>query len=141
MKYKFALNDKVKGYIEWQLVHYHEDKKQLEEYKADLMPSVTPGYSQTGGIRSGVSNPTERNGLMLATNPYILTTERNIRAISRVLDKCTDSEKTMVDLVYWKQSYTISGAGKKCHYGKTAAYEHINDILCRVALEMGLVSI
>lgn len=44
-KYKFSLNPKTKSYVEWILQHYREDKRQLEEYKQNLMPATTQNYS------------------------------------------------------------------------------------------------
>lgn len=141
-KYKFSLNPKIKGYIEWQLEHYPEDKKELEEYKQDLIPSATQSYSQTSGVQSGsTSNPTERDGLKLATNPYILATERNIRAIEIALQKCDGIDLKLIDLVYWKRSHTVEGAGMVAHVSKSAAYYRINSALCAIALEMGIVTL
>ena len=141
-KYKFALNPKIKGYVEWQLEHYHEDKKQLEEYKASMIPSATPSYSPVGGIQAGsVSNPTEQAGIKLATNPYILATERSIRAIDRILEKCDKTDTQLIRLVYWKKSYTVEGASMVVGLSRRGAYNRINKIQCLMALEMGMVNI
>ena len=43
--YKFDLNPRIKSYVEWQLEHYHEDKKQLEEIKGCMMPPITTSIS------------------------------------------------------------------------------------------------
>ena len=141
MKYKFALNPKIRGYVEWQIEHYHEDKKQLEEYRASLIPSATPSYSPAGGIQSGgVSNPTEQAGIKLATSPYILATEQTIRAVSAALEKCDDTDKKLIDLIYWRRAYTIEGAGMRIGLSRRAAYYRVNNIICIVALEMGLIN-
>ena len=142
MRYKYSLNPKIKGYVEWQLEHYREDKKQLWQYKSDLIPSITPGYSLTGGVQSGSpSNPTESTGIKLATNPYIIEMERSISAIERVLSKCDETDKRLIDLVYWKQSYTVVGAGESVGLGQNGSYKRINKILVGMALEMGLVNL
>ena len=141
MRYRFSLNSKIKGYIEWQLEHYHEDKKQLEQYRASLMPSGTHKYSPTAGVKTGVSTPTEDIAIRLATDPYILTTERNINAITRVLEKCDDTDIKLIELYYWKQTHTLVGAAGKAGLTKSPAYERINRIICMTALEMGLVNI
>ena len=141
-KYKFSLNPKIKGYIEWQLEHYLEDKKALEEYKRDLIASPVQGYSQTGGIRTGdISNPTERDGIKLATNPYILSVERTIKAIESALDQCDQTDKKLVDLVYWRRSHTIIGAGEQVGLKQNGAYKRINKNLVKIALEMGLINL
>jgi len=141
-KYKFDLAPKVKGIVEWHLEHYHEDKAQLESLKNDMVPSPTPGYSLTGGVSGGNQGmPTESAGIKIATNSYILATERNIKAIDRVLGKIDNLDKQMIDLVYWKKAYTIVGAGTKVGLKEQASYAHINTVLGLIALEMGLVNI
>ena len=140
-RYKFALNSKIKGYVEWQIEHYQEDKKQLEQYKADMMPPITQQFSLTAGTSSGrTSDPTGTTAMRFATSAYIQSVERNIHAIEKVLSKCESADLRLIDLIYWKQTYTIEGAGLKTGFSRRAAYYRINDILCAIALEMGLVS-
>ena len=57
VKYKPSLSPKIKGYVEWQLEHYHEDKRQLRESRQAIMPSCTANYSGMSG-GSGPSDPT-----------------------------------------------------------------------------------
>jgi hypothetical protein len=57
------------------------------------------------------------------------------------MQRLDDIDRQIVDLVYWKQSYTAEGAGMKLNLSRTATYNHINNILCTIALEMGYVSI
>jgi RinA family phage transcriptional activator len=140
-RYKFSLNPKVKGYIEWQLEHYKEDKKQLEAYRRDMIPSATQSYSLTGGVNSGgTSNPTEQAAIRLATNPYILSAERSIKAIEAVLERCDETDLKLIDLVYWRRTHTVVGAGMKVGLGRNGAYKRINKILSGIALEMGIIN-
>ena len=141
-RYRFSLHPKTKDRVEWALEHYPEDKKQLEEFKNDLIPSTTQSYSLSGGVQSGSpNNPTEKTGITLATNPYIFMTEWNIRAVEAIWGRCDPADKQLIDLVYWKKSFTIEGAGMKVGLSRAGAYKRINGILCRLALEMGLVTI
>jgi len=138
---RFSLNPKIKGYIEWQLEHYHEDKKQLEEYKKDLIPSTTTNYSLTAGCSGGTtSNPTEKTVIKLVTNPYILSMERNIKAVEVALNKCDETDKRLIDLVYWRRTYTVVGAANKTYLSKSGAYNRLNRVLNNIALEMGIVN-
>jgi RinA family phage transcriptional activator len=140
-RYKFALSAKIKGMVEWQLEHYHEDKRQLEQYKTDLIPSPVQKYSKTAGCSHGISRSTEDISERIITNAYVLQTERSCQAIESVMQRLDDIDRQIVDLVYWKQSYTAEGAGMKLNLSRTATYNHINNILCTIALEMGYVSI
>lgn len=140
-KYKFDLTTKAKTTVEWILERYHEDKRELEIYKRDEMPAITQGYSQTSGVSSSnISNPTANVAIRIATSPYILWTERNTSAIDRVLDKLSDTDKNLIDLVYWKKSHNVIGAGKKVGLSPSKAYVHINNILGMLALEIGVVN-
>lgn len=139
-RYKFSLNLKIKSYVIWCLQHYREDKKQLEEYKQDLMPATTQNYSADVVQSSNISNTTELMGIKLATNQYIITTERNIVAVERVLERCDAEDKQLIELVYWRQLYTIKGAAIKMNMHHATAYRKINNILCWMALEMGIIN-
>jgi RinA family phage transcriptional activator len=141
-KYKFDLAPKVNGFVEWQLEHYHEDKSQLEQYKNDMIPSATASYSLTGGTYSGSpGNPTERIGIKIATSPYILMTERSVKAIDVALKKCDETDKQLIELIYWKRSYTVTGAGHVIGLSQTGTYGRVNKILRLIALEMGLTDL
>ena len=139
MKYKFSLSLKIKGFVEWQLEHYHEDKRQLNEYKQSMMPTCTANYSGMSG-GSGPSDPTGSATERILMSQYIQTTERSIAAVERTLSACDECTLRLIDLVYWRRTHTVVGAAIKCHIGKTAAYDRINGALCLLALEMGLVS-
>ena len=138
-KYKFSLSGQIRGYIEWQLEHFKEDKRQLEQYKNEIMQQGAINYSAAPS-HSGISNPTEKAGILLTSSPYILTTERNIQAIEKVLERCDKADLTLIDLIYWRRTHTVEGAGMKVNYSRRTAYRKINSIICMVALEMGLVS-
>lgn len=140
MRYKFSLAPKIKGYVEWQLEHYHEDKRQMEEYKRDMMPPGIANYSgMWGGSEPG--DPTATTVERIVTSPYIITTERNVKAVDRALMACDDETKRIIDLVYWRRTHTVTGAANCINLGKTAAYDRINSAICHIALEMGLVSL
>jgi RinA family phage transcriptional activator len=132
---------KIKAYVEWQLRHYPEDKRQLERYKADLIPSAAVQYDRDPVNTGKVSNPTETLGIAIATNPYIQSLERSIRAIDCVLRGADDTEKQLIDLVYWRKTHTVYGAAEKCHISKSSAYRRLNKIIYAIAAEIGLVNL
>jgi len=140
-KYKFSLSAPVKSYVEWQLEHYHEDKRQLEQYRLDLMPSATSNYNFNGGGRSSEpGNPTERAAIRMLTNPYILNTMRCIEAIEKTLDQCDDTDKKLIELIYWRKTHTAAGEGMVSHLSQTGVYTRLNRIHYLIALEFGLIS-
>lgn len=140
MKYKYTLQDGIKNQAEWTLSHYHEDKRQLEEYKRDNMPTCTASYSGMSG-GGGPSDPTGRTVERLMTSQYLITTERNIKAVERALKQCDETDARLIDLVYWQQRYNAVGAGEVVGLRQNGTYKRINKILVKVALEMGLIYI
>lgn len=139
-KYKSSISPRVRGMVEWQLEHYREYKDEIQQYWADMIPSATPKY--TDGKGSGeVSRNTENTALRIATSPYLVQTERSCKAIEYVLKNADELDRKLVELVYWKQAYTVAGAAQILHVNKATAYRHINDVLLKIALELGYVSI
>lgn len=139
-KYEASLEKRLKEFIEWELEHYPENKRQLEEYKRDMIPSATPAYSLAAGGHSGESRPTENIGLKILSDQYVIHTARTVEAIERVLNKISREDYKLIDLVYWKGSHSISGAALSCHMSKSAAYRRLNIITTALAKEMGYVS-
>lgn len=134
------LEPRLKRFIEWDLERYREMKREIDEYRLSVLPSTTPSYS---GVPSGggSSSSTERSAVKLATSVYLADLERTVKAISDVIEKLDDTDRALVDLIYWKRQYTVEGAGYAVGMSKTTAYRHINGILVAVAANLGLVTI
>ena len=137
---KYTLTPKIRGFVEWQLEHYFEDKRSIESFRDSLIPSGTAQYGGIDGGHSGsVSNPTERAGIKLVTDPYLLRMERSCKAIENALKRCDSVDMRLIKLIYWERSYTVTGAGMEIGLAKTSAYYRVNKILCRIAKEMGFI--
>ena len=137
-KYKASISRRVRGMVEWQLEHYREYKDEIQQYWADMIPSATPKY--TDGKGGGeVSRNAENTALRIATSPYLMQIERSCKAIEYVLKNTDDIDRKLVELVYWKQAYTVAGAAQLLHMNTVTAYRHINNILLKIALELGYV--
>jgi len=133
---KNSLPFKIKGFIEWQLEHHKEQKKELESLYDDAIPSTIAQYDRDP-VKSGPSDPTANAAIKLATNPYILALERSVKAVEATLRKCDDADMQLIELVYWKRSHTVGGAAEKVHLSKSGAYKRINRILHLISLELG----
>ena len=140
MKYKFSLNEKVKGIVEWELEHYNESKRELETVKNDMMPTMIQSMNGMPGSHEA-SRQTEQVALKITTSAYINRLEKSVHAIDSVLDKLDDTDKQIVALVYWQKAYNIIGAGQRVGLSPSGAYKRINAILSLTAMEMGFVSI
>ncbi|MGN0627464.1 MAG: hypothetical protein ACI4IT_05840 [Oscillospiraceae bacterium] len=138
-KYLFNLPPKIKRYIEYELEHFNENKRWLKETEDNMMPRITPTLSFVGG-GGGVNKSTEKTAIKIASSIYIRRTEENIRALERVFNKLDNTDKMLIELVYFRKTHTVIGAGLKVNLDKSAAYRHINNILGLIALEMGLIT-
>ena len=76
----------------------------------------------------------------MVTSPYIRNLEQTAEAIGRVLSTLDTTDMRLIDLVYWKESYTVEGAAMMAGLGKSAAYARINGILGQIAVELGYVN-
>ena len=139
-RYKYSLNEKIKCHVEFQLAHYNEIRRDLDREKDAMMPSTVAKYGNGGGHGSDASRTTENVGLRMATSPYIRNLEQTAEAIGRVLSTLDTTDMRLVDLVYWKESYTVEGAAMMAGIGKSAAYARINGILGQIAVELGYVN-
>ena len=139
-RYKYSLNEKIKGHVEFQLAHYNEIKRDLAQERDSMMPSTVAKYGNGGGHGAGAARTTENIGLQMATSPYIRNLERSAAAIERVLAKRDETDLKLIDMVYWKSTHTVDGAALRVGLGKSAAYSRINDILGQIAIELGYVN-
>lgn len=137
----YTLAPEVKSWIEWQLTHYQEQRRQLAEYADEIMPSPVAAYGlNAGGGSGGESRPTEQVAIRLTTAPHIRYLENSVEPITRVLEKLDNTDRGLISLHYFRGTHSIEGAGMAMHIGKTGAYGRINKILYALAVEFGIVS-
>lgn len=121
------------------LRRYPAIKKEYNELKNDLIPSTTAAPSGAPGASSKIKRPTEITALKLISSPYLRRLEYECNAIELVLNQLSKTDITLIDLVYWKNKYTIEGAAEALHMSRTAVNRHINSILGLLAIEMGYI--
>lgn len=142
MRYKFSLPSEIKATVEWQLRYYREDKRQLNEIKRDMIPSGVQGYSLTAGVDGGeATRATEDIAMKMVSAPYIRRLEITIDAIDRALERMDETDKKLIELVYWRKEYTPEGAGLIVGISRSAVYLRLNKILGLIAFELGYVSV
>jgi len=138
VKYRYKLPPEIKAVSEWQLQHYHEDKAQLASL--DVVAAPISRYGGTAVHHSGTSRPTEDTAFLMLTTPYIVRMENGVKAVDRALSDADQTDRALIDMVYWKQSHNVEGAALAAHIGKSAAFVRINSILGAVAYWMGYLS-
>lgn len=130
---------KIRGIVEYQLEHYFDSKRQLKEAEKVMMPSNTPKYSLEAVNHSETSRATENTAINIMQNRYLIEIEKSINAIEYVVSRLTNEDKKLVDLVYWKGTHTIDGAGYELNMSRRTAYRHNDMILKALARELGYI--
>lgn len=139
---RLSLPADIKKFIEYKLNHFFETERYLNEYKRALMPSSTPAYSAAMGGSSGESRPAESLAIKMASDAYIIETEKTINIIQNVLDALDETDSKLISLVYLKKNkLTKEGAALSCNISKSAAYDRINAVLYKIAFELGYVNL
>ena len=133
-----AVDSRVRSYVKMQLESYQENRKNLQAYRAALMPSSTPSYGSTGG-GSGESRPTEALGIKLAADPYIAEQLRVLEIIEKVLRRHCRADQRLIELVYFKGTHTVTGAGMVVHMSRDTAYRHVNSVIDEIARGLGYI--
>lgn len=138
MRYKYKLPYRVKKACEMYLMDYPNNKKHLADYKLDMMPSMA--QELTGMPKGGnASRQTEEVAMRIAQDPYVRQMEDSIAAVERLLKRMTADEKKFTEMVFFKKSHTIIGAGEVIGYSSHPAYAMANRIIGKMAEEKGLI--
>lgn len=134
------MDRRVKTYVEWELQHVADYRRALRQAKADMVPAGVAQYGPRAGSSSGASRTTEDVAVRLASAQYIRHLEETVRAIDKITGRLPDEDHSLIEMVYWRRSHTVTGAGLQVGLSKSAAYQHINAILLAIAQELGYVN-
>lgn len=132
------IDKKVYKYIDYELMHYEDNKKKLEEIREEILESSPlPPDGQPKG-QGSTSNPTEQKAVKLISSVALMKIEKTLDAINRVYNNLESDYKLFFDWHY------IKGAGivKTCQETKIseATYYRWRDrIIYMVGEEMGLI--
>lgn len=140
-KYNFTLAPALRDFIEWQLEYYHDNKRQLNSFKENMIPSQISQYGHKAGSSfDSEKRPTE--DITIRRNPeYIMEQERIINAIESVLTKLSESDMEIIRLKYWSGELTPDGIALMLNIDKSTLYYRLNNIMVEIARRLGLVNI
>lgn len=131
------IDKEVYKYINHELQHYEENKKELERLKTEIIEqSPAPADGQPRG--NTVGNPTEQKTMKLLTSAAILRIERNIRAIDKIYNQLNKEYKRFFDLCYIEQV----GIVKTCNdipISEKTYHRWRDNITYSVGMELGLL--
>lgn len=138
-KQKTKLDDRLKNWVGWLLERYWQDKKSVEQYWKDNIPSPTPVYTD-GKAVGNTGRKTENTALHIGSMEYVTRVERDCKSIERVLKTLDETDTELIGMVYWR-SYKVERAAQELHMSKATAHRHINAVLFDIAVEMGYITI
>lgn len=133
------IDKRIKGFILWELEHYPESKRQIEQYRNDII--TAKDYTIDGQPRgTDTGDPTARKVEKIERSAYIRQTEQTIEAIERVLNRQPPEKIKAIDLMYWRGTHTATGAGKMVGADRATVYRWVNDIAVKIAKELGFLN-
>jgi hypothetical protein len=124
------------GYIKNIIRAYPGLKK---EYEALHEQSVT---ANTSGMPGGCEVSRGTENIAIRELPY--TKQREYEAVRRAVEytkhfKNGEERMKIIDLMYWKNSHTLAGAGQKVGYGYDRARQIHQEFVVAVATYYGLL--
>ena len=129
----------IKAYIEAELRDYHENKKDIELLREEILEGTSVG--DESGIRgTSISNVTQNKALRLITNKRLRKLEETIRAIDNVILELDEDKYKLVELKYWTRPnyYNDTGIAHQLNIGMRTYYRWKDAIILAIAQEMGL---
>lgn len=140
-KYPYTIDIVVRNFIEEQIEYYHENRRYIEEVKAEAIPSQISRYGpRTGGGFDSEKRPTE--DIVIRRNPnYLIETERIVNVIGSVLEKLNEQDLELIRLKYWTAGLTPEGIALKLNLGRTTVYERLNNILVEIGRRLGYLNL
>ncbi len=134
-----AMPPEIRGIIKYRLEHYHLHRQELASTFSDLLPSNTAQLTHERKAHSNVSRNVEDIAVSIAENTYLREIEKSVNAIEYVVTRLSDEDKKIIELVYWRKTHTLTGAGTALNMSRRTVYRHADGILTALAKEMGLM--
>lgn len=140
-KYNYAIEPDIRQFIEYQLRYFHENKRQLESLKTDLIPSAIPKYGPQSGGFDPEQRPTEDTAVKIATDAYIRQLEFTVSAIDSVLHILPEEDVELIRLKYWDGKLTPEGIALALSVDRSTMYDRLNKILVEIARRLGYINL
>ena len=124
------------GYIKNIIRAYPGLKKEYEALHEQSVTANTSGMPGGGEVSRGTEN--------IAIRELLYTKQREYEAVRRAVEhtkhfKNGEERLKIIDLMYWKNSHTLAGAGQKVGYGYDRARQIHQEFVVAVATYYGLL--
>jgi len=132
------IDKKVYKYIDYELQHYEDNKKKLDEIREEILEaSPLPPDGQPRG-QGGTSNPTEQKAVKLISSVALMKIEKTINSIDKVYEHLEMDYKTFFDWNY-KKNVGIVRTCQEVNISEPTYYRWRDKIIYMVGEEMGLI--
>ena len=126
------------AYAKYMVRVYPDHKKELEELHGQR---VTQGYSQVSKT-TGTNRTTENTALRTLPRAKQAEYDAVSQAIQKTMLLRTGQERLkLIDMVFWKQSHTLEGAGYALFISSVTAQRWHSDFIRLVGFARGLADV
>lgn len=130
------IDKKVYKYIDYELLHYEDNKKRLDEIREEILEaSPLPPDGQPHG-QGSTSNPTEQKAVKLISSVALMKIEKTIGAIDKVYDHLENDYKKFFDWNY-KRNAGIVKTCQEVNISEKTYHRWRDRIVYMVGEEMG----
>lgn len=124
------------GYVKNVIRAYPALKREYESLHEQSVTANMSGMPGGGGVSRGTED------IAIRELPY--TKQREYEAVRRAVEatkqlKSGEERLKIIDLMYWKNSHTLAGAGLKVGYGYDRAKQFHREFIVTVATYYGLM--
>ena len=131
------IDKKVYKYIDYELQHYEENKRKLQELKDEILNgSPAPADGQPRGNTTG--NPTEQKALKLISSVAIIKIENTIKGIDRVYNNLNDDYQRFFEWNYIKNAGIVRTC-QETNIAEKTYYRWRDNIVYSVGMELGIL--
>lgn len=132
------IDKKVYKYIDYELQHYEDNKKKLEEIREEILEaSPLPPDGQPKG-QGSTSNPTEQKAVKLISSVALVKIEKTLNSIDKVYDRLEQDYKNFFDWNY-KKGVGIVRTCQEVNISERTFYNMRDKIVYNVGMELGLI--
>jgi RinA family phage transcriptional activator len=128
---------RVYKYIEFELYHYSEYKKNIENMRESILES-SPEPPDGMPKGNNLGNPTESKALKLITVPSMLKMEQIINVVEKVLQNSTEIHRQIFKMKYVKCRRDIYKMCDELHVSYETFNRRKNELISHVAEELGI---
>ena len=132
------IDREVYRYIEHEMYHYREYKKELMEYEEEVLEgSPEPPDGMPKG--NGTSNPTENKALKLVTPKGYREMEKTISSIDTALNLLSERHKKIFEMVYLRKRRDYYGISDDLHISFRTFQYAKKELILTVGRELGAI--